>query len=331
MTLTFNDSVTRWEVTATHMATYGHVTVLLNEAVANLQVAPDGQYVDCTLGGGGHTGKILAQLQTGKLFSFDQDQAAITFNQKQYAAEIADGRLTLIHDNFRELTSELSAHGVSKVDGILYDLGVSSPQFDDAQRGFSYRYDAPLDMRMDQSQKLSAKTVVNEWSYQDLVRIFYRYGEEHFAKQIARKIEQHRQDAPIETTEQLVEVIKEGIPAAARRHGGHPAKKVFQAIRIAVNDELGALEQSLEQALTRLNPGGRVCVITFQSLEDRLVKTMFKEKSSLPELPAGLPVIPDNMKPDFKLITRKPILPSKSELTENHRAHSAKLRVIERN
>lgn len=330
MTLIFKLTVTRWEVTAKHMATYGHVTVLLNEAVANLQVASDGQYVDCTLGGGGHTGKILTELQTGQLFSFDQDQAAITFNQQQYADEIAAGRLTLVHDNFRELASELDAHGVSNVDGILYDLGVSSPQFDDAKRGFSYRYDAPLDMRMDQSQELSAKTVVNEWAYQDLVRIFYRYGEEHFAKQIARKIEQHRQDAPIETTEQLVEVIKEGIPAAARRHGGHPAKKVFQAIRIAVNDELGALEQSLEQALTRLNPGGRICVITFQSLEDRLVKTMFKEKSSLPELPAGLPVIPDDMKPDFKLITRKPILPSESELTENHRAHSAKLRVIER-
>lgn len=330
MTLIFKLTVTRWEVTAKHMATYGHVTVLLNEAVANLQVASDGQYVDCTLGGGGHTGKILTELQTGQLFSFDQDQAAITFNQQQYANEIAAGRLTLVHDNFRELASELDAHGVSNVDGILYDLGVSSPQFDDAKRGFSYRYDAPLDMRMDQSQELSAKAVVNEWAYQDLVRIFYRYGEEHFAKQIARKIEQHRQDAPIETTEQLVEVIKEGIPAAARRHGGHPAKKVFQAIRIAVNDELGALEQSLEQALTRLNPGGRICVITFQSLEDRLVKTMFKEKSSLPELPAGLPVIPDDMKPDFKLITRKPILPSESELTENHRAHSAKLRVIER-
>jgi 16S rRNA (cytosine1402-N4)-methyltransferase len=177
---------------------------------------------------------------------------------------------------------------------------------------------------------LTAREVVNDWSYQDLVRIFYRYGEEKFSKQIARKIESQRQVAPIETTEQLVEIIKDGIPAAARRHGGHPAKKVFQAIRIAVNDELSALEDSLEQALTLLNPGGRISVITFQSLEDRLVKTMFKEQSSLPELPAGLPVVPAELQPDFKLVTRKPILPNEEELAENHRAHSAKLRVIEK-
>lgn len=312
------------------MATFHHLTVLLNEAVEALQIKPDGIYVDCTLGGGGHTGEILKRLTTGRLYAFDQDQTAIDYNTEQRADAIADQRLVLIHANFRAIKSELAARGVTGVDGIVYDLGVSSPQFDDAQRGFSYRYDAPLDMRMDQTASLTAREVVNDWSYRDLVRIFYRYGEEKFSKQIARKIESQRQVAPIETTEQLVEVIKDGIPAAARRHGGHPAKKVFQAIRIAVNDELSALEDSLEQALTLLNPGGRISVITFQSLEDRLVKTMFKEQSSLPELPAGLPVVPAELQPDFKLVTRKPILPNEEELAENHRAHSAKLRVIEK-
>lgn len=312
------------------MPEFHHRTVLLNEAVHELNIQPDGTYVDCTLGGGGHTHKILTELTTGHLYSFDQDQTAIDYNTEQLATDIEANRLTLIHANFRDLQKSLAEQQVDGVDGILYDLGVSSPQFDDAERGFSYRYDAPLDMRMDQSAPLNAQIVVNEWSYQDLVRIFYRYGEEKFAKSIARRIETVRAEKPIETTGELVEVIKEAIPAAARRHGGHPAKKVFQAIRIAVNDELSALEASLEQALTQLNPGGRICVITFQSLEDRLVKTMFKEKSSLPDLPAGLPVIPDNMQPDFKLVTRKPILPAEDELAENHRAHSAKLRVIER-
>ena len=212
----------------------------------------------------------------------------------------------------------------------LYDLGVSSPQFDVGERGFSYQHDATLDMRMDQSQALTAKTVINDWSYQELVRIFMRYGEEKFAKSIARRIEAARQQAPIETTGQLVELIKAGIPAKARRKGGHPAKKVFQAVRIAVNDELGALEESLDQAFEVLDVGGRISVITFQSLEDRLVKTMFKEKATLPELPAGLPVIPAELEPEFKLITRKPILPSEAELEANHRAHSAKLRAIEK-
>ncbi|MTV82920.1 16S rRNA (cytosine(1402)-N(4))-methyltransferase RsmH [Secundilactobacillus folii] len=312
------------------MAEFHHRTVLLNEAVHALNVHQSGAYVDCTLGGGGHTHRILTELTTGHLYSFDQDETAIEYNQEQLGTDIAAGRLTLIHENFRQLKSALADQQVKHVDGILYDLGVSSPQFDDAERGFSYRYDAPLDMRMDQSAPLTAKTVVNEWPYQELVRIFYRYGEEKFAKSIARRIETHREKTPINTTGELVDVIKEAIPAAARRHGGHPAKKVFQAIRIAVNDELSALESSLEQAFTLLNPGGRICVITFQSLEDRLVKTMFKEHSSLPELPPGLPVVPDNLQPDFKLVTRKPILPADDELEENHRAHSAKLRVIER-
>lgn len=313
------------------MATFKHVTVLLQEAVAGLNVQPAGTYVDGTLGGGGHTSAILGQLTTGHLYSFDQDETAIDYNRDRLKNALAAGKLTLIEDNFRHLQKDLAAQGVHKVDGVLYDLGVSSPQFDDAQRGFSYQLDAPLDMRMNQGQSLSAMEVVNEWPYERLVRILYRYGEERFAKQIARKIEQRRQREPIRTTFELVDVIKEAIPAASRRHGGHPAKKSFQAIRIAVNDELGALEESLEQALAMLAVGGRISVITFQSLEDRLVKTMFKEKSSISDdLPQGLPVIPEGMSPDFKLINRKPILPGTQELAENHRAHSAKLRIIEK-
>ena len=313
------------------MTEFKHVTVLLNEAVAGLNIRPDGTYVDATLGGGGHSSAILNQLTTGRLYSFDQDQTAIRYNQQHLKKFIDDGRSILIEDNFRNLGTALAKNGVKSVDGIVYDLGVSSPQFDDAQRGFSYKLDAPLDMRMNQQQALSAMNVVNEWPYEKLVKILYRSGEERFAKQIARKIERRRESKPIKTTFELVDVIKEAIPAAARRHGGHPAKKTFQAIRIAVNDELGALEDSLEQALELLNVGGRIRVITFQSLEDRLVKTMFHEKVSLAdELPPGLPVIPPEMQPKFKLINKKPILPSQEELANNHRAHSAKLRIIER-
>lgn len=313
------------------MTEFKHVTVLLNEAVAGLNIRPDGTYVDATLGGGGHSSAILNQLTTGRLYSFDQDQTAIRYNQQHLKKFIDDGRSILIEDNFRNLGTALAKNGVKSVDGIVYDLGVSSPQFDDVQRGFSYKLDAPLDMRMNQQQALSAMNVVNEWPYEKLVKILYRYGEERFAKQIARKIERRRESKPIKTTFELVDVIKEAIPAAARRHGGHPAKKTFQAIRIAVNDELGALEDSLEQALELLNVGGRISVITFQSLEDRLVKTMFHEKVSLAdELPPGLPVIPPEMQPKFKLINKKPILPSQEELANNHRAHSAKLRIIER-
>ncbi|WP_283573692.1 16S rRNA (cytosine(1402)-N(4))-methyltransferase RsmH [Ligilactobacillus aviarius] len=313
------------------MAEFKHVTVLLNEAVENLKIKPDGVYVDCTLGGGGHTRKILSQLnENGRLFSFDQDRTAIEYNQKSLDNQLQSGKLTLVKDNFRNIKKRLNDFGVSKIDGAVYDLGVSSPQFDVAQRGFSYKLEAPLDMRMDQGQALTAKQIVNEWSFNDLVRIFSRYGEEKFAKSIARKIEKQRQLQPIQTTTELVEVIKAGIPARARRTGGHPAKRVFQALRIAVNDELGALEASLEQVLEMLNIDGRVSVITFQSLEDRLVKSMFKEKTSLPDLPQGLPVIPQGMEVDYRLVNRKPILPTKSEIETNHRAHSAKLRVIER-
>ena len=313
------------------MAELKHITVLLNEAVDGLNIKPDGTYVDCTLGGGGHSGLILSKLsESGKLYSFDQDIIAINFNKDKFKEENELGKINFIKSNFRNISEELNKRNILGVDGILYDLGVSSPQFDNADRGFSYNYDAPLDMRMDQSQSLTARDVVNDWSYEQLVRIFFRYGEEKFAKSIARRIEKVRQQTPIETTGQLVDLIKEAIPAKARRKGGHPAKKTFQAIRIAVNDELGALEESLEQALDLLNPGGRISVITFQSLEDRLVKVMFKQKTSLPELPPGLPVIPDSQKVEYKLITRKPIVPSEDEITHNNRAHSAKLRIIEK-
>lgn len=312
------------------MTEFNHVTVLLNEAIDNLNVKPDGTYVDATLGGGGHSQLLASRLTTGKLWSFDQDITAINYNKEHLATELAEGKVAFIQNNFRNLRDSLAEVGVTEIDGIVYDLGVSSPQFDDGQRGFSYNYDAPLDMRMNQSQELTARTVVNEWDFHDLLRILSRYGEEKFAKQIARAIERQREIQPIETTFELVEVIKSAIPAAARRTGGHPAKRSFQAIRIAVNDELGVVEESLAQALDMLKVGGRISVITFHSLEDRLVKTMFKEKTAVPELPAGLPIIPDEMQPDYKLVTRKPILPSEEEMANNHRAHSAKLRVIER-
>ncbi len=310
--------------------TFEHVTVLLHEAIELLDIKPDGIYVDATLGGGGHTGEILKQLTTGKLYSFDQDDTAIQYNMTRYADDIAQGKLVLIHQNFRTLTSALATRNIQNVDGIVYDLGVSSVQFDDGQRGFSYNYDAELDMRMDQRQTLTAKTIVNEWSFNELLRVLSRYGEDRFPKQIARKIEQHRENGPINTTFELVDIIKEAIPAPARRKGGHPAKRSFQALRIAVNDELGALEDSLTQALDLIDHNGRISVITFQSLEDRLVKQMFREKTSAPELPAGLPVLPGQFEAEYDALTRKPILPSAAEMSTNHRSESAKLRGIRR-
>ncbi len=309
---------------------FNHTTVLLKETVDGLNIHPDGIYVDCTLGGAGHSEYLVKQLSSkGRLICFDQDTVAIE-NAKIRLADYLD-RVTFVHSNFRYIKEELQKLDIEEVDGILYDLGVSSPQLDTPERGFSYHYDAPLDMRMDQTAELTAFHVVNEWSYEDLVRIFFRYGEEKFSKQVARKIEEARKKAPIETTGQLVELIKEGIPAAARRKGGHPAKRIFQAIRIAVNDELGAAEESLVDAIELLKSGGRISVITFHSLEDRLCKALFKEASSLPDLPPGLPIIPEHMKPTLKLITRKPILPSDEELAENNRARSAKLRIAEKN
>lgn len=309
---------------------FEHKTVLLHEAVDGLNIKPDGIYVDCTLGGAGHSALILSKLsETGKLYAFDQDEVAIA-NAKIKLAQYED-KITIIKSNFSNIKAELLAYGVHHVDGILYDLGVSSPQLDNPERGFSYHHDAPLDMRMDQDSSVSAYDVINSWRYEDLVRIFFQYGEEKFSKQIARKIEAAREIKPIETTFELVELIKEGIPAPARRKGGHPAKRIFQAIRIVVNDELGVFEKSLQEAMSILNPGGRISVITFHSLEDRICKVAFKKASDTPDLPPGLPIIPKEYQPEMKLITRKPIGPSEEELQENNRARSAKLRIAERN
>ncbi|MBU5362390.1 16S rRNA (cytosine(1402)-N(4))-methyltransferase RsmH [Enterococcus raffinosus] len=313
------------------MTDFQHTTVLLRETVDGLAIKPNGIYVDCTLGGAGHSEYLLCQLNNdGHLYAFDQDQKAIENAKIRLAEYVAKKQVTFVKANFRELTTELNQLGVTEVDGILYDLGVSSPQLDEAERGFSYHQDAPLDMRMDQDAPLSAYQVVNEYSYHELVKIFFRYGEEKFSKQIARLIERKRTDKPIETTGELVDLIKEAIPAPARRKGGHPAKRVFQAIRIAVNDELGAIESSLEQAIDLLSIEGRVSVITFHSLEDRIVKTMFKEFSTPKDMPPGLPVVPEEFQPVLKLVNRKPIIPSEEELQDNNRARSAKLRIAEK-
>ncbi|MEH7354869.1 16S rRNA (cytosine(1402)-N(4))-methyltransferase RsmH [Neobacillus drentensis] len=308
---------------------FEHTTVLLNEAVEGLNIKSDGIYVDCTLGGAGHSSLILTKLGAGgKLYAFDQDETAIA-NAKEKLSEYGD-RLVIIKSNFLHLKEELEKRGIYKVDGVLYDLGVSSPQLDTPERGFSYHHDAPLDMRMDNEADISAYDVINHWAYEDLVRIFFRYGEEKFSKQVARKIEAARAVKPVETTAELVELIKEAIPAPARRKGGHPAKRIFQAVRIAVNDELAVFEQSLEQAIDLLNPMGRISVITFHSLEDRICKAAFKKASETPNLPPGLPIIPDEYKPILKFVSRKPILPSEEELEQNNRARSAKLRIAEK-
>lgn len=308
---------------------FHHVTVLLNEAVDGLKIKEDGTYVDCTLGGAGHSSEIVKQLSDkGRLIAFDQDDHALE-HAKSVLHNYLD-RVIFVKSNFKHLKEKLYELGITKVDGVLFDLGVSSPQLDTPERGFSYHHEAPLDMRMDTDSPLSAYDVVNEWPYEKLVRIFFQYGEEKFSKQIARKIEEYRKTKQIETTLELVEIIKDGIPAPARRTGGHPAKRVFQAIRIAVNDELGVFEDAIHQAIDVLIPGGRVCVITFHSLEDRMCKVAFKEKSQLPQLPPGLPIIPEEFEPTLKLITRKPILPSEEELEVNNRARSAKLRIAEK-
>lgn len=310
---------------------FQHYTVLLKETVDGLQVKEDGIYVDCTLGGAGHSEYLLSQLsEQGHLYAFDQDQKALGFAAKRLQKYVDKGMVTFIKSNFRHLQQELAERGVYHVDGILYDLGVSSPQLDEAERGFSYHQDAPLDMRMDQEAEVSAYDVVNSYSYHELVKIFFRYGEEKFSKQVAREIERVRAKAAIETTGELVEIIKTAIPAPARRKGGHPAKRIFQAIRIAVNDELGVVEESLEQAIALLNKNGRISVITFHSLEDRIVKSMFKEYSTMQDLPQGLPVVPKEFQPELNIITRKPILPGETELAENNRSRSAKLRIAEK-
>jgi S-adenosyl-methyltransferase MraW len=276
---------------------FQHETVLLEEAAEGLNIKPNGIYVDCTLGGAGHSLRILEELnEEGHLYAFDQDDFAIEQAKITLKHGIEKGQVTLVEDNFRNLTENLAKLGVEKVDGVLYDLGVSSPQLDDGDRGFSYNYDADLDMRMNQDQPLTAYDIVNQWEYNDLVRILFQYGEEKFSKQIARRIEQHREVKPIETTFELVDIIKEAIPAPARRTGGHPAKRTFQAIRIAVNDELNAVSESIEQAIKLINVDGRISVITFHSLEDRIVKQLFKEYSTVEEPPKNLPILPSEIK-----------------------------------
>ncbi|MFC3928299.1 16S rRNA (cytosine(1402)-N(4))-methyltransferase RsmH [Streptococcus caprae] len=309
---------------------FHHVTVLLKETVDMLALKSDGIYVDATLGGAGHSSYLLSQLgPKGHLYCFDQDQKAID-NAKIVLKEYIDrGQVTFIKDNFRFLKSNLAALGVTEIDGILYDLGVSSPQLDERERGFSYKQDAPLDMRMNQEASLTAYEVVNSYDYHDLVRIFFKYGEDKFSKQIARKIEETRRVKPIETTTELAEIIKSAKPAKELKKKGHPAKQIFQAIRIEVNDELGAADDSIQEAMDLLAVDGRISVITFHSLEDRLTKQLFKEASTV-EVPKGLPFIPDELQPKFQLVTRKPILPSQEELAANNRAHSAKLRVAQK-
>ena len=306
---------------------FHHVTVLLHETIDYLDVKPDGVYVDATLGGAGHSEYLLSKLSPkGHLYAFDQDATAIEHAKKRLAPYIEKGMVTFVQDNFRHLKLQLEKLGVDEIDGICYDLGVSSPQLDERERGFSYKQDAPLDMRMNRHADFSAYQVVNDYDYHDLVRIFFKYGEDKFSKQIARKIEQARQIKPIETTTELAEIIKSAKPAKELKKKGHPAKQIFQAIRIEVNDELGAADESIQQAIDLLAVDGRISVITFHSLEDRLTKQLFKEASTV-DVPKGLPFIPDDLKPKLELISRKPILPSAEELEKNNRAHSAKLRV----
>ncbi|HCY7200971.1 TPA: 16S rRNA (cytosine(1402)-N(4))-methyltransferase RsmH [Staphylococcus aureus] len=307
---------------------FHHISVMLNETIDYLNVKENGVYIDCTLGGAGHALYLLNQLNDdGRLIAIDQDQTAID-NAKEVLKDHLH-KVNFVHSNFRELTQILKDLNIEKVDGIYYDLGVSSPQLDIPERGFSYHHDATLDMRMDQTQELTAYEIVNNWSYEALVKIFYRYGEEKFSKQIARRIEAHREQQPITTTLELVDIIKEGIPAKARRKGGHPAKRVFQALRIAVNDELSAFEDSIEQAIELVKVDGRISVITFHSLEDRLCKQVFQEYEKGPEVPRGLPVIPEAYTPKLKRVNRKPITATEEDLDDNNRARSAKLRVAE--
>lgn len=306
------------------MIDYKHIPVLLNETIEGLNIKPDGIYVDCTMGGAGHSSVILSKLTTGHLYAFDQDEMVI--EKAKERLETISNNFTIINDNFVNIKSALEEVGVTKVDGILYDLGVSSFQLDIPERGFSYNHDAPLDMRMDQSKDFSAYDVVNSYSEQELKKVLYEYGEEKFAGLIVKKIIKSR---PIETTHQLVDVIKSSLPAAVLRKEKHPAKKTFQAIRIEVNKELIVFRKSLEDAFTILNKNGRIAVITFHSLEDRICKHMFKEKCTL-DLPHDLPVIPEGYTIDFELVNKKAIIATQEELALNNRSHSAKLRVIER-
>lgn len=302
-----------------------HITVLLDEAVEQLDLKENGIYIDGTLGRGGHSQLILDQLKDGKLFAFDKDNEAIE------NVAINDERFEIINSDFRYMKNEMNNRGITAVDGILLDIGVSSPQFDNKERGFSYRFDDRLDMRMDRSQKFSAYELVNEYSKADLARVFNEYGEEKFANRIADNIIKYRSEKPVETTFDLVDIIKASLPQRELNKKGHPAKKVFQAIRIEVNDELGALKQAIAEGAELLGSKGRYVIITFHSLEDRIVKKMFKKLAVGDTLDKRVPIMPDQIESSgYEVILRKPILASEEELEDNKRSRSAKLRVLER-
>ena len=304
-----------------------HISVLLEESISSLNLKENSIIVDCTLGYGGHSSNILARIKKGFLFAFDQDSEAIRHSTDRLNA--VGTNFTIIKSNFVHLKEKLKEQGVDKVDGVLFDLGVSSPQLDEKERGFSYHEDARLDMRMDKDNPLSAYEVVNNYSKEQLANIFYKYGEDKFSNNIAKKIVEYRQNKKIETTLELVEIIKTAVPMKFRIDK-HLARQVFQAIRIEVNNELGVIEPAINQALDLLNVGGRVAVITFHSLEDRLVKNIFKEKCAIDPKLKGMPNIPAEYLPDFELVVNKAINPSEEEIKNNPRARSAKLRVIER-
>lgn len=308
---------------------FSHTSVLLNETIENLKIKPDGIYVDGTLGGAGHSSHICERLSaTGRLIGIDQDEAAIAAAGKRL--EPFQNQVTIIRSNYCDMVPRLAEIGVTGVDGILLDLGVSSYQLDNAERGFTYREDVPLDMRMDQRNALSAYEVVNDYSEENLSRILHEYGEERFARKIVHNICVSRQQAPIRTTGELIEIIKRSIPAKIRATGGHPAKRTFQAIRIEVNQELTVLSESLDGMIDLLNDGGRLCVITFHSLEDRIVKNIFRKNEHPCTCPPEFPVCVCGKKSKGTVVTRKPILPGEEEMETNPRSKSAKLRVFER-
>ena len=310
------------------MKDFHHISVLLEECLEGLNIKPDGIYVDGTLGGAGHSSHIVQRLTTGRLIGIDRDPVALEASGKRL--EPYKDRVTLVHSNFCEMKQVLEDLGISGVDGILLDLGVSSPQLDDGERGFSYMADAPLDMRMNSQDKLSAYEVVNTWSQEELKRILFDYGEERYAPRIASAICRRREEKPIETTLELVDVIRLAMPPQALREKQHPAKRSFQAIRIAVNDELGSVEKAMRDAIPLLNPGGRLAVITFHSLEDRIVKNAMAEAAKGCTCPPNFPVCVCGKKPVVKLISRKPIVATDEELEANPRSRSAKLRVCEK-
>ena len=304
-----------------------HYSVLKNEVIEGLNIKSDGVYVDATLGYAGDSKEVLKRIKRGFLFAFDQDEEAIKYSDAELS-KIGDN-YKIIYSNFKDLKKCLNDENITLVDGFIFDLGLSSPQIDDAERGFSFMKDAALDMRMDLSGELSAKMVVNEYSLDDLTRVFREYGEEDFSRSIAKMIVSERGKKEINTTLELVEIIKKSVPYKYFVTK-HPERQIFQAIRIEVNNELDIIENTLRDAVSMLKPGGRICVITFHSLEDRIVKNVFKSLSEVNPLVKGLPVIPDEYKPVIKLINKKPILPSELELEENSRSRSAKLRIIER-